>query len=141
MPILIIVFFSSWESFLKIENIQTRCLGLNFLTTKALINKKRTCTMEIKRLRVSATEIFKTRNDINPSYVKNIFISKAITKFCQNDIEVSYHKTTSYGDESLNILGLEILNHRPWNMQPKTCLIKFEEYINTWLGCKYKFSL
>ena len=57
---------------------------------EALIKKDATFTMEIERLlRVLATEILKTINYINPSYMKNIFISKANVKVHQNDIEVS----------------------------------------------------
>ena len=51
------------------------------------------------RLQVSVTEIFKTKNDINPSYMQNIFITQPNTKFCPNDIEVRYHKTTNYSHE------------------------------------------
>ena len=62
---------------------------------EALIKKDATFTMEIERLlQVLATEILKTINYINPSYMKNIFISKANAKVYQNDIEVRYHKTT-----------------------------------------------
>ena len=56
---------------------------------EALIKKDGTFTMKIERLRVLATEILKTINYINPSYMKNIFISKANVKVHQNDIEVS----------------------------------------------------
>ena len=81
--------------------------------------------MEIKRLRVLPTEIFKTINYINPSYMKNIFISKANAKVRPNDIEVRYHKTTSYGGESLNTLGLKIWHHHPSNIKSETSLITF----------------
>ena len=85
---------------------------------EALIKKDATFTMEIERLlRVLATEILKTINYINPSYMKNIFISKANAKVHQNDIEVRYHKAISYGDESLNILGPKngITIHQTYN--------------------------
>ena len=73
--------------------------------------------------------------------MQNISVLKGNTKFCPNDIEVRYHKTTSYGDESLNILGAKIWNHRPSNIQSKTSLITFEESINTWFGPKCKCSI
>ena len=84
---------------------------------EALIKKDGTFTMEIERLRVLATEILKTINYINPSYMKNIFISKANAKVHQNDIEVRYHKAINYGDESLNILGPKngITIHQTYN--------------------------
>ena len=46
----------------------------------------------------------KTITYINPSYMKNIYIPKANAKVYQNDTEFMYHKNTSYGHESLNIL-------------------------------------
>ena len=73
--------------------------------------------------------------------MQNISVLKGNTKFCPNDIEVRYHKTTSYGDESLNILGAKIWNHCPSNIQSKTSLITFEESINTWFGPKCKCSI
>ena len=42
-------------------------------------------TMEIQRLRTLAVEIFKTLNEINPPYMKNIFKPKENTKVRQND--------------------------------------------------------
>ena len=44
--------------------------------------------MEIQRLRTLAGEIFKTVNEINPPYMKNIFTPKEDTKVKQNDIIV-----------------------------------------------------
>ena len=52
--------------------------------------------------------------------MKNIFTSKGNAKVCPNDIEVWYHKTTSYCGESLNILGPKIWNHQPSNIQSVT---------------------
>ena len=42
--------------------------------------------MEIKKLRTLATEIFKTINNINPSYMKSIFTPKANAKLRLHDI-------------------------------------------------------
>ena len=49
---------------------------------------------------VLVTDIFKTINDINPSYMKSIFFYKANAKVHPNDIEVRYYETTSYGNKS-----------------------------------------
>ena len=109
-------FFSSCEFSWKIENIQKRCLRLEFddyeSDYEALIKEKGTSIMEVKRLWVLATEIFKTTNDIRP----NIF-------------EVRNHNTNIYGDESLNMSGSKIWNQEPSNAPSVTSLIKFEQYI------------
>ena len=44
--------------------------------------------MEIKRLRNLATEIFKTVNNLNPSFMKDIFTSKENAKVRLNNIIV-----------------------------------------------------
>ena len=60
-----------------IEKIQYRCLQL--LTNdfdsdyKLLLEKTKTPTMETKRIRTIALEIFKTLNDLNPNFMKDIF--------------------------------------------------------------------
>ena len=108
---------------------------------EALIKKDGTFTMKIERLRVLATEILKTINYINPSYMKNIFISKANVKVHQNDIEVRYHKTTSYGDESLNILSPKKRNHHPSNIQFETFLTKFRNMLIHGLDLHVNVSL
>ena len=64
---------------------------------EALIKKDETFTMEIERLRVLATEILKIINYINPSYMKNIFISKANAKVQQNDIKLGIIKLLATG--------------------------------------------
>ena len=73
--------------------------------------------------------------------MKNIFISKANAKVQQNDIEVRYHKTTSYEDESLNILGPKKSNHHPWNIQFETFLLKFSNILIHGLDLNVNVSL
>ena len=117
-------------------------LDVNSNDYEALIKKDATFTMKIERLlRVLATEILKTINCINPSYMKNIFISKANAKVHQNDIEVRYHKAISYGDESLNILGPKKWNHHPSNIQLETFLIKFRNILIHGLDLNVNVSL
>ena len=92
-------FFFHTKSSRKIENIQKNCLKLKPDDYKsdyeALIKKKGSSSMEIKRLRVLATECFKTMNSIDPSYLKNIFTSKPNAKVRPSNIEVRYHKTAT----------------------------------------------
>ena len=94
--------------------------------------------MEIKRLRTLATEIFKTINNINPSYMKNIFTPKINAKIRPHDVIVRHHDTATYGDKSLTTLGPEIWDKLPRNIKSLTSIIKFKEYIRTWFGpsCK-----
>ena len=57
--------------------------------------------MEIKRLRTSAIEIFKTINNINLSFMKYIFTPKRDPKIRPYDILVKHHKSARYADNVL----------------------------------------
>ena len=61
-----------------------------------LLRKSEKVTMEIKGLRYLATEIFKTVNNVNPNYMKNIFTPKLHPKVRPNDILVKHRKTIHY---------------------------------------------
>ena len=66
--------------------------------------------MEIKRLRTLATEIFKTINNINPSYMKNIFTPKTNAKMRPHDIIVRHHNTATYDDKNLISFKYKVIN-------------------------------
>ena len=72
--------FCTCESSQKMEKIKKCCLRLVLYDSKSdyghLIQKNGTTTMEIKKLRTSVTELFKTISNINPSYMKNMFTLK-----------------------------------------------------------------
>ena len=128
--------------FAKIEKIQKHCLRLELDDYESdyvnLIKKNGTTTMEIKRLRTLATDIFKTINNINPSYMKNVFISKRNAKTRPHDIIVRHHNFATEGDNSLTALGRKIWSKLPANIKSLTSITKFKEYIRTRFGpsCK-----
>ena len=64
--------------------------------------------MEIKRVRNLATEVFKTINNINPSFMKSIFTSKENARVRPNNIVVKSHNSATYADKSLMTLGPKI---------------------------------
>ena len=49
--------------------------------------------------------------------MKNIFTSIANAKVRSNDIAVRYHKSVSYNDKSLKVLGTKIWYQLPWNIK------------------------
>ena len=67
--------------------------------------------MEIQRLRTLAVEIFKTLNEINSPYMKNIFMPKENSKVRQNDIIVKRTNTTRFGTQCLSSLGPKLWNN------------------------------
>ena len=137
--------FCSAKSMQKIEKIQERSLRIllndNNSTYRALLTKTSKSTMEVKRLRTLALEIFRTINDMNPEFMKDIFIKNQKSRSNPNNLKVHYHRTTKYGDRTLKTLGPKIWNMLPTKMKNETSFQKFKEYINTWFGPKCKCNL
>ena len=128
--------FSSCKSTAKIEKIHKRCLRMilkdNTSDYQALLEKSKKPSMEIKRLRNLATEIFKTVNNLNPSFMKDIFTSKENAKVRPNNIVSTIHNSATYGDKSLMTLGPKIWNALPENIKSERSYKKFKEYIDLW---------
>ena len=124
--------FSSCKSTAKIERIHKRCLRIllndNLSDYNTLLIKSGKPSMEIKRLRILATEVFKTINNLNPVFMKNIFTSKVNAKTRPNDIIVKSRNTATYGDKSLTALGPKTWNNLPpENIKAENSYKKFKE--------------
>ena len=92
--------FCSSKSLYKIEKIQERALRLlhnDFTSDYAeLLKKSGKTTMEIKRLRCLALEIFKTVNNMNPYYMKEIFSQTTNLTHRPFDTNFNQNNTTKY---------------------------------------------
>ena len=97
--------------------------------------------MEIMRLRVLAIEIFKTVNNLNPNYMKDIYTPKQHLKVRTNDILVKHHNTITYSTKSLKTLGPKICNELPGDIKSETFYTTFKEYIDTWFGPKCRCNV
>ena len=64
--------------------------------------------MEVRRLRTLALETFKTLNDLNPAFMKNLFAKREVLKRRKNNLEIPNRHTVKYGDKSIRILGPHI---------------------------------
>ena len=137
--------FSTRELIRKIKNIQKHCLRIVLDDCESdydvLPRKSGKVTMEIKQVRVLAIEIFKTVNNLNPNYMKDIFTPKLYPKVRPNDILVKHHNTMTYGTKSLKTLGPKIWNQLPEDIKSETSYTKFKEYIDTWFGPKCRCNV
>ena len=92
----------------KIKKIQKRCLRITLNDYESdyetLLRNSNKLTMEIQRLRTLAVEIFKTLNEINPPYMKNIFTPKENSKLRQSDTIVKRINTSRFGTQNLRSL-------------------------------------
>ena len=93
---------------------------------ETLLKISRTSTMPIKRMKQLAIEIFKTVNNLNSDFMKNVFTSKENARVRPRDLLVRSHNTATYGDKSLKILGPKIWNTLPTEIKCETSLSKFK---------------
>ena len=129
----------------KIESIQKTALRLlyNDYTSSygSLLARANEPSIEIKRYRTLALEIFKTLNDLNPTYMQNFFYLRSSSARRPNNIAVVRTNTNTYGTKSLRSLGPQIWNSLPEHIKAETSLAHFRSLINTWFGKEYLCNL
>ena len=126
----------------KIQERALRILYSNFSSDyESILNKSGKSTMEIKCLRTLALEVFKTLNNINPEYMKEIFHKTAFSTQRPLNLEVNENHITNYRNKSLRCLGPHIWNSLPNQIKRETDYNKFKEFINDWFGMKCKWNL
>ena len=122
--------FSSKKSSDMIEKVQKRAFKFLDKTT----NDDEYCTMETRRLRTLATEIFKTTNNLNPPYMKNIF-NKTLFRTSdrlKHNLKSQKYNQVKYGKKSLRVLGPILWNLLPEQMKSCESLPRFKTMIKTW---------
>ena len=67
---------------------------------ETLLKINRISTMQIKRIKQLAIEIFKTVINLNLDFMKNIFTSKQNAQVHPQDLLARSHNTATYGDKS-----------------------------------------
>ena len=97
--------------------------------------------MEVRRLGTLALETFKTLNDLNPAFMKNLFAKREVSKRRKNNLEIPNRNTVKYGDKSIRSLGPHIWNGLPEEIKNENSYDKFKEYLNTWYGAECTCSL
>ena len=81
-------------------------------TFSELISKDKSVTIHYSNLQLHATRIFKTKNELNPDIMEEIFWFKSVDYNLWNNrsLKVSNLKTVYCGVESLTNLGTKIWN-------------------------------
>ena len=103
----------------KIEKIQERVLRFlhddyvpNYLT---LLKASGSVAMEVRCMRYLGVEIYKTLNDLNPGYMKDIFQvqQSAYSTRTPYNMKVPRVSQTTFGSRSILYEGAKISNHLP----------------------------
>ena len=130
--------FCPSDSIKKMERIQERAFRLllddydsdyNQLLLK--VNKP---NLEIRRLKFLAIEIFKTINDLNPSYMKEIFELNMRRNTDDKKLIVQSQNSMKYGSYTLKSLGPRIWNKLPSDIRNCDNLLNFKKLLTLWSG-------
>ena len=97
-------YFTSMASTNKIESIQKIALRLlynNYTSTyDSLLAKANKPSMELKRYRILALEIFKTLNFLNPTYMQDLSYLRSSSTRRPNNIVVVRTNTNAWNEKS-----------------------------------------
>ena len=130
--------FCSKDSLKKQELIQKRALRLLLDDYESdyehLLEKANKSTLEVRKLRSLALEIFKTLNDLNPTFMKEIFQLNTIRDAKSNKLVVPNQNSKRYGTDTLRSLGPKIWNSLPKEIREVSSLYAFKQLIKTWSG-------
>ena len=106
-----------------------------------LLEKSTSVSMETKRLCTIVYEIFKTLNNLNPHFMKDIFHYSPNVTHKKHNLYIHTQNTTKFGNKSLRAFGANIWNTLPEYIKSTTSLLEFKKFIKTCLGPKYKCSV
>ena len=138
----------------KVENILQRSLRFvedDYLSKyEELLTKYNTTTLSVKRIQGLCTEIYKTLNELNPPYIKEIFsvTSSRYSTRRPNNISLSRADSTTFGLKSITQVGVRFWNHLTIKFKSAENVSIFKKLIRNWSGsscscnyCKFSTSL
>ena len=79
-------------------------------------------------------EIFKTLNNLNSVFVKDIFHYSRNVTHKKHNVYIHIQNTTKFGNKSLMAFGANIWNTLPEYIKSTTSLLEFKKFIKTWPG-------
>ena len=103
-----------------------------------ILKKSGKVCMEINRLRYLWIKIYKSINNINPSFMKQIFQLRDTNRTVRNryklNLGVPKVNQVSYGEKSLRFYGSKIWNSLPLYINTSGNLKTFKNIIDSWNG-------
>ena len=116
--------FSSAKSLNKVESLQKRVLCFLYedyaSSHEELLQKAGKETLKINRLRSLCIEIYKSINNINPTYINEIFKLRKTTRAVRSNYKLNLDVPTidqvSFDDKSLRYYGPKIWNSLPFHI-------------------------
>ena len=132
--------FSGTQSLNKIENLQKRALRFLYDDFEAsyedLLSKRRKSKMNVRRFRTLCVEIYKTLNDLNPSFMNNIFKlktnSREVRDKCKLNLDIPKWNQRTFGHKRIRVLGPKIWDNLPYHVKSSDNLDTFKNLLKDW---------
>ena len=99
-----------------------------------MLLKDNAVPIHIRSLQLLMIEIYKTKWELNPTFMKDIFIEKHSTyglRSCHN-LLLPHACTTCYGLETISFLGSRLWQPLPNDMKQSDTLSSFKRIIKSW---------
>ena len=92
--------------------------------------------IHVRSLQLSMKEMYKAKFDLNPPFMKDIFMERNITYSLRrgNDAQTPKVRTTSFGIESITYLGSKLWQLLPLEIKQSNTLPIFKKRIRCWKG-------
>ena len=132
--------FSNTASLKKIENLQKTALRFLYnnyqLSYEKLSDKANISIMNVKRLCFLCVEIYKTINNLNHSFMKQIFrlreTNRNVREKCRLNLNLPDYNEVTFGKKSLRIIGPRIWNSLVYHIKSSKSLQFFKTVIKNW---------
>ena len=96
--------------------------------------------MSIDRIRTLCVEIYKALNELNPSFMKNIFMVKETNRLTRQQYKLNLNTPScnqmTFDYKSLRIFGPKIWNKFPYHIKSSENLKSFKKQIRNWDGTR-----
>ena len=141
---LLVWMFLSVSLLKKIENLLKRALRFLYndfdISYEELLLKSDRATMRINRSRLLYNEIYKTINNLNPEFMRDLFslreTSRLIRKKYMLNLSLPVHNQVTFGSKSLRVFGPKIWNSMPYHIKSSENLESFKMIIKHWNGTR-----
>ena len=124
----------------KINSIHERALRINYKDLGSdfdtMLLRDNAVPIHIRNLQLLMIEVYKTKWELNPTFMKEIFIEKHSTyglRSCHN-LLLPQARTTRYGLETVSFLGSRLWQALPNNMKQSDTISSFKRRIKSWKG-------
>jgi hypothetical protein len=124
----------------KIEKIQYRALKFVFSDYTSsyddLLERAKMPSLELRRMRTIAIEVYKAYNKLGPGYMSDLF-TRQTTRYdlrSRNSVRLRTNRTTNFGLHSFSHFGGILWNSIPSEARNNTDLKTFKKFVYTWTG-------